>query len=163
MKRLLIIGARGWGRETYFTFLNSQEFESGGYMVKGFLDDKKDALDGLKGDWPPIICSVEDYEVQPDDVFFCAMGDPHWRKHYVDIIKQKGGSFINIIDKKAWISPSASLGEGIYGGGFAIVSANVNVGDHVVIQAFCNIGHDAVLMDCSTLESYVFMGGYSTV
>ncbi len=163
MKQLLIIGARGWGRETYSTFINSEEYESGGYKVKGFLDDKQDALEGLKGDWPPIICSVEDYMVQPDDVFFCAMGDPHWRKHYAEIIRQKGGSFINIIDKKAWINPTATLGDGVYVGGFAIISANVHVGDQVVIQALCNIGHDAELMDYSTLESYVFMGGYSTV
>lgn len=163
MKHLIIIGARGWGREIYYAFLNSSLFGNGGYDVKGFLDDKSDALDGLKGDWPPIIGSVEEYQVCDDDVFFCAMGDSKWRKHYAEIITAKGGKFINIIDPCAWVNPTATLGEGLYIGPFTLVSANVFVGNQVVIQAYCNIGHDVVVGDYSTIESYVFLGGGASV
>lgn len=163
MKQLLIIGARGWGREVFSTFVNSFMYEKGGYEVKGFLDDKKDALEGLKGDWPPIIGSVEDYEVQPNDVFFCAMGDSYWRKHYAEIITQKGGRFINVVDRIAWINPSASLGEGVYVGPLTMISANVKIGNHAMIQAYCNIGHDATVGEYSSIESYVFMGGYASL
>ena len=163
MKHIVIIGARGWGREVYATLINSKMFESGDYDVKGYLDDKRDALDGLKGDWPLIIGSVENYEVQPDDLFFCAMGDSHWRKHYADIISAKGGHFINIIDRLSWISPSATIGEGIYVGPLTMISANVTIGNHAMIQAYTNIGHDATIGEYASLESYVFMGGYSSV
>lgn len=163
MKKLVIIGARGWGREVYSTFINSLLFESGEYLVKGFLDDKSDALDGLKGDWPPIIGAVEDYQIEKDDVFFCALGDPHWRKHYAEIIARKGGHFINIIDRIAWIHPSATLGEGIYVGALSMVSVNVAIGSHTMIQSYCNIGHDVQIGDYASIESYVFMGGYASV
>lgn len=163
MKNLLIIGARGWGREVYSTFVNTLLFESGEYVVKGFLDDKSDALDGLKGDWPSIIGTVEEYQVEKEDVFFCAMGNAQWRKHYADIIAKKGGHFINIIDRIAWVNPSATLGEGIYIGPLTMVSANVVVGDHAMIQAYCNIGHDVRIGDYASIESYVFMGGYASV
>lgn len=163
MKHLLIIGARGWGREVYSTFINSRLFEEGEYDVKGFLDDKSDVLEGLKGDWPPILGSVESYQVQPDDVFFCAMGASHWRKYYAEIVAAKGGHFINIIDRIAWVSPSATLGEGIYVGPLTMVSANVRIGDQALIQAYCNIGHDVVIGDYASIESYVFMGGYSSL
>lgn len=163
MKHLLIIGARGWGREVYATFINSRMYEKGDYDVKGFLDDNSKALDGLKGDWPPIIGSVEEYEVQPDDVFFCAMGDAHWRKHYAEIISSKGGQFINIIDRLSWISPSATIGEGIYVGPLTMISTNVSIGNHAMIQAYTNIGHDATIGNYASLESYIFMGGYSSV
>ena len=163
MKQLLIIGARGWGREVYSTFVNSYMYEKGGYEVKGFLDDKADALDGLKGDWPPIIGSVEDYEIQPNDVFFCAMGDVSWRKYYVNLIAKKGGRFINVIDRSAWVNSAASLGEGIYIGPITMVSANVHIGDHVMIQSYCNIGHDVMIGNYASIESYVFMGGYSSI
>ena len=70
MKQLLIIGARGFGREVYNLFLACKA--AGLEMCcKGFLDDKKDALDGYKN-YPPIISSVEDYIIQEDDVFICA-------------------------------------------------------------------------------------------
>lgn len=163
MKHLIIIGARGWGREIYYAFLNSSLFGNGGYDVKGFLDDKSDALDGLIGDWPPIIGSVEEYQVCDDDVFFCAMGDSKWREHYAEIIMAKGGRFINIIDPCAWVNPTATLGEGLYIGPFTLVSANVYIGNQVIIQAYCNVGHDVVVGSYSSIESYVFLGGGASV
>ena len=95
MKQLLIIGARGWGREIYNMLPQCKGYGTE-YVVKGFLDDKADALDGMPG-YPPIIDSVEHYEPQEDDVFTCAMGDAHWKKHYAEIVLEKGGEFINII------------------------------------------------------------------
>lgn len=47
------------------------------YVVKGFLDDNKNALDGMSA-YPPIIESFEDYEPQPDDGFVCALGNVSW-------------------------------------------------------------------------------------
>lgn len=163
MKNLIIIGARGFGREVYCSFINSNDYLSQRIGVKGFLDDKADALDGMKGEWPPILCPVEDYKVEEGDVFFCAMGDPNWRKHYVDIIKEQGGEFINIIHKTALISPNATIGEGCIIGGYTSISTNVIIGDHVMIQPFSNFGHDVVVGDYASIESYVFLGGYASV
>ena len=53
MKNLLIIGARGFGREVYNTALESVGYEKE-FIVKGFLDGKSDALNGYEG-YPPII------------------------------------------------------------------------------------------------------------
>ena len=66
MKHLLIIGARGFGREIYRSFIHTKPYIEKEIDVKGFLDDKADALDGLKGEWPPIIGAVETYEIQRD-------------------------------------------------------------------------------------------------
>ena len=163
MKHLVIIGARGCGREAYQTFIYTKPYINHEIDVKGFLDDKYDALDGLVGEWPPILGSVESYEIQQDDFFFCALGDPFWRKHYADIIQSKGGRFINIIHPTALITPTASLGEGCMIGAFSAISTNVEIGRHVMIQAFCNIGHDANIGSFSSIESYVFLGGYSVI
>lgn len=159
MKHLIIIGARGWGREIYAAVRNTKAYQEHEYDVKGFLDDKADALEGLKGDFPPILGSVESYEVQPDDVFFCAMGDPQWRKKYVKIIEEKGGPFISIVNPTARINPTATVGEGTYIGAYSIISDNVKIGRHTVFQCFNDIGHDVVIGDYVSIESYVFMGG----
>lgn len=163
MKHLLIIGARGLGREIYRTFIHTEPFLSKEIDVKGFLDDKADALDGLKGDWPPIIGSVETYEIQLDDVFFCALGDAHWRKHYAELISSKGGTFINIIHPSASVSPVATIGEGCTIGAFTTISPNVTIGKHVMIQAYDDFGHDSSIGDYASIESYVFLGGYASV
>lgn len=162
-KHLLIIGARGFGREIYRSFILMDSYLYGEVDVKGFLDDKSDALNGLEGDWPPIVGSVEDYAVQEDDVFFCALGDAHWRKHYSQLISDKGGHFINIIHPTALVSHVAKIGEGCSIGAFTTISPNVSIGNHVMIQSYVDIGHDASVSNFASIESYVFMGGYSSV
>ena len=163
MKNLLIIGARGFGREIYRTFIHTSSYLSNEIGVKGFLDDNSNALNGIDGNWPPILCSVEEYDIQDEDVFFCALGDGHWRKHYAQIIENKGGHFINIIHPTAIVSPLATLGEGCTVGPYTVISTNVTIGNHVLIQSFVDIGHDAIISDFASLEAYVFLGGYSSV
>ena len=92
MKNLLIIGARGFGREVYNLFLESKS-NLPDIQIKGFLDDKADALDSFSN-YPSIISSVEDYIIEETDVFVCALGDVNYKKKYVEIIKSKGGKFI---------------------------------------------------------------------
>lgn len=159
MKHLVIIGARGWGREIYCAVRSTVAYQNGEFDIKGFLDDKSDALDGLKGNFPPILGPVETYQIESDDVFFCAMGDPQWRKKYVEIIEEKGGSFISIINPTARINPTATIGEGSYVGPYSLVSDNVVIGKQCVLQCFNDAGHDVIIGDYVSIESYVFMGG----
>ena len=163
MKHLLIIGARGWGREVYYTFKKTAPYLTGEIKVKGFLDDKSDALEGFAGEWPPIIGTVETYEVQEEDVFFCALGDSYWRQHYANIITQKGGTFISIIHPTALVNTVANIGNGCYVGAFTAISTNVRIGNHVMIQSYDNFGHDVEIGDYASIESYVFLGGYAKV
>lgn len=163
MKHLLIVGARGWGREVYAAAICTKEYIDGEYCVKGFLDSKKDAFDGLNGDYPPILCSPEDYEIQDEDIFFIAMGEPKWRKYYAQIIERKGGKFLSIICKGASITPTATIGEGSFISGWSSISDNVKLGKHTIIHVFSDLGHDCKVGDYSTIEAYSFLGGYAEV
>ena len=53
MKHLLIIGARGWGREVYEIAKACIE-KNADFAIKGFLDDKADALNAYEN-YPQII------------------------------------------------------------------------------------------------------------
>lgn len=163
MKHLLIIGARGWGREVYAAALVTKAYLDGEYDIKGFLDDKADALDGLCGKFPPILGPVETYAIQEDDVFFCALGDPVYRKKYVEIIESHGGDFISIISPLAIINPTAKIGNGSIISCNSLVSDNVVIGRHCVVHGFATLGHDVVVGDYVSIESYSFLGGYATV
>lgn len=59
MRHLLIIGARGWGREVYDIAMACVN-AGADFTVKGFLDDKADALDGYDK-YPRILGPVESY------------------------------------------------------------------------------------------------------
>lgn len=163
MKHLLIVGARGWGREVYQAIKQTPEVLNGEMDIKGFLDSKSDAFDGLRGEFPPIICAPEDYEIQTDDIFFVAMGDPHWRKHYAEMIVNKGGHFYTYISPDAYVVDTAVIGEGSFISQWSSVSDNVTLGKHVVLHAFAVIGHDSIVKDYGTLLNATFMGGYCEV
>jgi len=161
MKQLLIIGARGWGREIYNMlpwFIGyGTEFE-----VKGFLDDKSDALDGMSG-YPPIIGSVEKYEIESDDVFVCALGDAHWKRHYAEIILGKGGRFINLIHKECPIGKNTKMGQGCVVCDHVGISCDISIGDFVTFQPYAIVGHDCQIGNYSHIGTRSFMGGYSII
>lgn len=159
--QLVIIGARGWGREILWAF---REYEASGELaIKGFLDDDIHALDGCTGCYPPILNSVEAYEVQPNDVFFCALGDPVYRRKYAEIIERKGGRFISYISKHAMVNDSATIGDGSFIGRGACISDCVKIGRHSRIEAHTVLGHDVVLGDYTSLDAFVFVGGYGQI
>lgn len=160
MKQLLIIGARGFGREVYDLAMDCIE-AGADFVVKGFLDEKKDALDGL-GEYPPIVSSVEDYEIQPDDVFICGLGAPEWRKVYTEKILAKGGKFISLISPLAIIRRNAHIGEGCIITHRSNISVDTHIGDYSAILS-SSIGHDAKVGKYSVLSGGVALNGYVEV
>lgn len=161
MKHLVIVGARGWGREVSWHVAKCLGYGTE-FDIKGFLDDKADALDGL-GDFPPILGPVETYQPQSNDVFTVALGNPEAKKKYVEILLGKNVEFLTLIHKDAVISPTAKIGKGciIFAG--VSISVNVSVGDFVTFQRYSTIGHDAIIGNYCMFNSFSFMGGYSKI
>ena len=158
MKNLLIIGARGFGREI-FSLASQCHGYNIEWIIKGYLDDKKDALDSFPG-FPPIISSVESYVVEPDDVFVCALGNVVQKSRYVNMIKGKGGTFISLVHTASLIYHGTSYGEGLILFPYTVVTCNVRIGNFVTILPFSVLGHDVSLGDYCHLNSYSFLGGF---
>ena len=140
MKHLLIIGARGYGRGLYDIVRDLPGFGVE-FDVKGYLDDKTDALDGYTN-YPPIIDSVENYVIQENDVFACALGDVHYKKHYIEIIKSKGGKFMTIIHPSSHIGGNVHMGEGCIIGYMSQIDCDITIGNFVNIQTGVIVGHN---------------------
>jgi sugar O-acyltransferase (sialic acid O-acetyltransferase NeuD family) len=161
MKNLIIIGARGYGREVYNLAIQCEGYNKD-YIIKGFLDDKSDALVGFDG-YPQIISSVEDYVIQENDVFTCALGSIQWKKHYVELILCKGGEFINLIHPTSIFNSNVTLGNGLIVFMYSNISNDCIIGDFVTIQGFAGIGHDSRIGKWSHLNAYSFMGGFAVL
>ena len=160
MKNLYIIGARGFGREVYFSLMRWGVSEH--YHIKGFLDDNSNVLDG-KGEYPPIVSSVEGFHPTRDDVFVCGLGAVAARRKYIQIVMEKGGRFDNMIAPRACVTPTAKLGQGVWIGGGSEISADVSVGDFALVFTNVIMGHDVSFGAYSVAEHGVFMGGYASV
>ncbi|MEI6880473.1 MAG: acetyltransferase [Bacteroidota bacterium] len=161
MKNLIIIGARGFGREIYNVAIQTKEYNTK-WTIGGFLDNKKDALDGFKG-YPQILSSVEDYEVQENDLFICALGDVKYKKKYVSLILGKGGKFINIIHPTSIININVKLGIGVIICPFTYISNDVTIGNFTTIQTHSAIGHDVQIGDYCQINALTFLGGFAEI
>lgn len=158
MKNLIIIGARGFGREVYDLAMDIVESGKANFVVKGFLDDKVDALDD-KGEYPPILGSVEEYEIKPDDVFICGLGEPQWRKIYTQKILDKGGVFTTLVSPLAVVRKNAHIGLGCIITHFSNISVDTYIGNHVAILS-SGVGHDAKIGEYSVLSGRCSVNGF---
>lgn len=156
MKRLVIIGARAMARETC-TYAREAGFE-----VKGFLDSKPDALFGYKG-YPAILSSVEDYAVQDDDVFVCALGEPEWKEKYVSIILSKGGEFVSIVHPSAYVGQNVKMGVGCIICPRVTITNDIDIGNHVIVNINSSLNHDGSYGDWTTVSPGCHIAGRCTI
>ena len=142
--RLVIVGARAMGREA------CAYAQEAGFCVKGFLDENTDALDSLEG-YPPILSSVEDYEIVEGDVFVVALGDPEFRLKYAEMIVAKGGKFVSVVHPTAYIGRNAQIGIGCIICPHATITNDTVIGNHVIVNVNASINHDNRIGDYSTI------------
>lgn len=159
MKQLVIIGAGELGRELYWHIQESLGFEKE-FVVKGYIDDDYNPNDEKYIHLQkPLLSSVNDYEIQEDDVFICAIGSPKGREITVENIKAKGGKFISVINRTAIIQGNSHIGNGVFIGPYTVVGDNVKMCDHVMLNTHSSIGHDAMIGEYTCMMSYVDVTG----
>ena len=152
MKNLIIIGAGGGGRTIYSNVLESVGYGDK-FVVKGFIDDNLQALDGLPN-YPPIVGTISDYIPQEGDAFVSSIGGASRRECMEEIIR-RGGEFMEIIHKTARIYTNAKLGKGNFIGAYSVIGNDAVVGDYNMIQSYTVIGHDAKIGSWNRIDTHV--------
>ncbi len=161
MKNILIINASGFGREVYWLITGLKEYGTS-FVIKGFLDNRSSILNSYNYAHP-VISSVEDYIIQENDIFVCAMSDSKYKIKYSSIIKDKGGHFMNIIHPTTLLSSNITFGEGVIIADRCGISCDVHIGNFVTINGFTNIGHDAYIDDYAHINSFCAINGNAKI
>ena len=157
MQHLVIIGAGGFGREMFGAAREAVGFGTE-FDIKGFLDDRIDALSGFNG-YPPVLSSLAGYRPAPDDVFITALGDIATRRRCAGLIAAKGGRFISVVHRTASLGPNVTVGAGSFVAHNVVLTADVHTGDHVCIFHNTSIGHDTTLGDYAHVYAQCTIGG----
>ncbi|MEG2415599.1 MAG: acetyltransferase, partial [Kiritimatiellia bacterium] len=147
LKRLIIVGASGMGREVASYAKEALPTLS----IAGFLDDRSDLLNSFDG-LPPILGSVEACHPQKNDYYLVAVGDAEARAHYVDCLMVRGAHFATLIHPTAFVASSATLGEGCIICPQSAVSTNVLMGRHTILNLGASVSHDCEVADFCTLS-----------
>lgn len=142
MKRLLVVGAGGLGREAMDV---ARILESGaGWRIAGFLDSRKDVLEGKSAGYP-LVGSPDTYQPGDDELFVCAVGDPSARRSYIEALERRGAAFAQLLHPESDISPSARIGRGVVALKYARVGPDARVGEFTCIGYASGVAHDVIL------------------
>ncbi len=157
MKKLILIGAGGCGREVLQWAKDVNKVEPR-WEIKGFLDDNPNSIDGKICD-VSVISSVDAYTIEEDDEFVCCIGNSAVRERIVKAMKEKGAHFTSVIHPTAVIADSCRLGESVIIYPFALISDNAVIGDGCIINMYSSVAHDSVLGEYCTISAHCDVTG----
>jgi sugar O-acyltransferase (sialic acid O-acetyltransferase NeuD family) len=149
------------------------------WVIKGFLDNRPNILDGFTQDandvpnaidFPeekraryrrdhPILGDPLTYEPQEGDVFLCALGDPAQRRKYVEPLLAKGAEFVRLVHPLAAVSAFASVGLGSIIGAYVSLSPDCHIGQHVTVSYGAVLGHDTTVADWAEIGTHCLISG----
>lgn len=159
VKKLILIGASGFGREVAWLVerINAKELE---WDVVGFLDDNPNLAHKIVNGYE-VLGKIEDSFKYEDAYFACCVGSSKLRKEIIDKLKRLNSdiSFATLIDPSVTMSKLVKIGDGSIICADTILTVNAYVGNHVIINLDCTIGHDAELKEFVTLYPSVNISG----
>lgn len=157
-KEIAIVGAGGLGKETA-VLINQINRDSHTWEVLGFYDDYKRKGEIVAG--LPVLGGIEGLNsVKKSLSVVVAIGDPRVKKEVVHRINNSN------INHPSLIHPAATIGENISVGLGCIITAgsrltiDVMIGDFVLLNLNCTVGHDANIGSYSSIMPGVHLSGY---
>lgn len=159
MKDLIIIGASGFGREVAW-LTERINAKTPTWNIVGFLDDNKD-IQGKEINGYKVLGTCDDAKSFADAYFVCAVGASAVREKIIQklISLNPAIKFATLIDPSVIKSNLVQIGEGSIICAQTILTVNITIGKHVIINLDCTVGHDAVLNDFVTLYPSVNISG----
>jgi len=158
MKDLVIIGAGGHARAVAWLVEEiNQERDS--WNLIGFIDEDA-TRKGLVMNGYPILGSFEHLNGAITKAYaVCAVANPQLKKKLIGKGLQAGYKFVNLIHPNVRMSKHISMEEGNMICAGNIIGVNVSLGNHIIINFNCTIGHDSVIADLCTLAPAVNVAG----
>jgi len=157
MKKLIIVGAGGFGREVY-SWAKSHPDSGKAWEVAGFIDDDAAALD--RYNYPVgVIGPLETHQPAENEVFVCAIGAPMIKKKVCQALLSRSATFIPLVHPSVIIGENIEIGNGVVLCPRVTLTADISIGDFVAISCHSSVGHDAVIGDWATISGHCDLTG----
>ncbi|WP_022824076.1 acetyltransferase [Hymenobacter norwichensis] len=159
VRPLAIFGAGGLGREVLVLVHQINE-QRPTWHLTGFYDDVRPAADTLHG--LPYLGTAADLNATPSPLHVAvAVGNSQSRAAVVRQLTAPTLSFATLIHPSVACAPYQQLqiGAGCVIGQGCILTTDIVLGQHVLLNLGCTVGHDAVLEDFCSLMPHANIGG----
>ena len=163
MKRVVIIGAGGQGREVA-DILRHQAQGDRQIEPLGFVDDDR-GLHGRNVESLPVLGDWSWFERADREglAVVCAVGSPHVCRDLVERARAIGLPFANVVSPLAQISSFARLGEGVTIFPNVIVNTGAYVDSHSILNVGVVVSHDSTVGAYSNLNPGARLAGNVTI
>jgi sugar O-acyltransferase (sialic acid O-acetyltransferase NeuD family) len=156
-KPLIVVGSSGLGLEIYWLA------EEAGWEVVGFLDDGQHHPGELVLD-RPWLGPTADWVRYPEAEVVVAIGSPRTRRRVVAKMELHGQPrFATVIHPSVVASRFVTIGAGSLLGAGSIITVDVALGRHAIVNLNCTIGHNCRFGDFVTLAPMVAVSGNVTL
>lgn len=159
MKDIVIIGAGGFGREVKWLIDEINEV-SKQWNFLGFIDDNLNK--GTIVNDSIVIGDLAWLHEQNLNVV-CAIGDPNVKKRVLDQLTNSENKYPVLIHPDVRMSKFIDIGEGTIICSGCILTVNIKIGKHVIINLDSTVGHDATIGDFSTILPSVNISGHVNI
>ena len=159
MKKIAIYGAGGFGREV-LTLINDINNVYTQYQVIGFFDDGM--CNGADINGIPVLGGINELNSVPQSIsVVLAIGNPVIKKKVLDGISNPVIDFPTLIHPSVMIGDKkrVSLGQGCIICAGTIITTNIEIGNFVILNLSCTVGHDTVIGDYTALMPSVNISG----
>ena len=159
MKKLVIVGAGGFGREVEWLIKRINNVNPQ-YEFIGFVDDAKSLGESIGHS--SVVYNTDDLsKVEEPLSVVIAIGNAKVRKMLAEKLKVNSNlSFPNLIDPAViYDSEELTIGEGNIICAGTIMTVNIKIGNFNIINLDCTIGHDDLLKDYITIYPSVNVSG----
>jgi sugar O-acyltransferase (sialic acid O-acetyltransferase NeuD family) len=155
MRDIVIIGAGGFGREVKW-LIDEINRNSPQWNFLGFVDDGLEVGSDIFGN---VILGDIDWLLDKKLSVVCAVGDPIIKKKILRKISNTQNNYPILIHPSVIQSDSIQIDEGTIICAGTIMTVNINIGKHVIINLDCTIGHDVEISDYCTILPSVNVSG----
>lgn len=152
IKNLIIVGAGGMGRSVFCIAIGSIGYGTE-FQVKGFIDDDLHSMDEFDN-YPPMLGTIDGYEIQENDVFVCSIGSTKTKKMICEKLKARGVKFQTLIHKTAIVRQNAKIGDGCIIADYASVGADCTIGENTLVQTFSIAAHDCKIGNYVRIDTH---------
>jgi len=158
MSDLVIFGTGGMGREVHQIVLD-RNADGARWNLLGFLDGNADRH-GSSVHELPVLGDETWLAGRPEVSVVVAIGATPAKLRVVRAIERAGcARFVSLVHPRAWIGKGIELGPGCVVCADALLTTDVRVGRHVILNLACTVSHDATLADYVTVAPGVNISG----
>lgn len=159
MKKVIILGAGGFARETLWIFREANEKKEE-WGIIGYVDQSKDNH-GKKICDAQILGDFEwfDNHNYEDLYIINSIGSPKTKKKVIEQALAKGLKFCSITHPSVRMSEYIEIGQGTIIAAGNILTTQVKIGSHVILNLDCTVGHDSIIEDYCTVAPGVHISG----